>query len=155
MNVKVLYVTSALGVAGFASLAMALLVFQPLQPIGAPAAPTQAQAEHAHDTSTRPGFEPQRKQIATVEEVEAGLKQLKNQPKQLAARKRVVLIRTLPDLPGGKTALKRLAREGTSAERLVAVNVLWARGDHQEARQAAEGDRLLAAKISALSNSKR
>lgn len=155
MNVKVLYVTSALGVACFASLAMAVFVFQPLQPVGAPVAPTQGSVESDRASSSRPGFEPHRKRITTVEEVEAGLNQLKNHPKQRAARERVVLIRALPDLPRGKATLKRLATEGTTDERLVALNVLWACGDHQDARQAAEGDRLLSAKITALSKAKR
>ena len=61
------------------------------------------------------------------------------------------LIRALPGVPGGKAALRRLAREGSDAERLVAVNVLWARGERQEVRALAEGDRVLAAKVEALS----
>ena len=155
MNVKVLYVTSALGVAGFASLAMAVFVFQPLQPVGAPSVPVQASVESHQASSPRPGFKPQRKGIANVEQVEAGLKRLKNQPKQRAARERVRLVRALPGLPGGKAALRRLAREGSDAEKLVALNVLWARGERQEARQTAEGDRLLAAKITALAKARR
>lgn len=155
MNVKVLYVTSALGVAGFASLAMAVFVFQPLQPVGAPSAPMQASVESDQDSSTRPKFEQQRQRLASVEQVEAGLKRLKNQPKQRAARERVRLVRALPNLPGGKAALKRLAREGSDAEKLVAVNVLWARGDHQEVRSLAQSDRLLAAKVKALSGKRR
>ncbi len=151
MNVKVLYIAAALGIASLASLAMALFVFQPIPPVSGPALPVQQASVQTAEVQKRPQFGTKRRGLASVAEVEAGLKRIKTLPKQQAARERVRLIRGLPSVPGGKSALARLAKSGSAADRLVAVNVLWARGEHDVAREAAEGDRLLAAKISALS----
>jgi hypothetical protein len=68
-------------------------------------------------------------------------------PAARAERERIARLRKLP-----REELIALVREGADPERLVAVNVLWARGEHETviSLTANSGSRVLAAKLEAL-----